>query len=292
MCLPALALAALLAADPAPGDPLYKELTEQGVAVGAAKVKVPAPLMKEGLDAAGQRAVLDKVMGERYAYDEFIRDSVVAPFALTTTPLKGGYRIDLCFVAHGKFDALKRENLFTRITKPDKKADGNRQGLPSSTIILDEKALKKRGIEVKPGDKVQEKYLATTFPLLEKVQLSGVAHSVQTLAPDSVLATIRLDPRFVKDPDYPDQWRPITVDENGKLHVGAPQPYTGFGGYAKVVPLREPAGALFVEVHLVFNEPPEWFKSNPGLLRSKLPLLMQDNVRKFRRELARESKAP
>jgi hypothetical protein len=57
----------------------------------------------------------------------------------------------------------------------------------------------------------------------------------------------------------------------------------------KVTRLVEPAGALFVEYHLVFVEPRAWF-GGANLLRSKVPILAQSEVRAFRRELARAKK--
>jgi hypothetical protein len=43
---------------------------------------------------------------------------------------------------------------------------------------------------------------------------------------------------------------------------------------------------LLIEVHMVFAEPKGWFEGR-NLLRSKLPPVMQDSVRKFRRQLAK-----
>ena len=68
-----------------------------------------------------------------------------------------------------------------------------------------------------------------------------------------------LDERFVRDPEFPNAWRPITRDESGRRRLGEPRPYTGFGGYAKATRLLEPAGAFFVEYHAAFAEPSGWF---------------------------------
>ena len=65
--------------------------------------------------------------------------------------------------------------------------------------------------------------------------------------------------------------------------MGPPQPYGGAGMYLKITKLHEPAGALFVEQHIVFAEPTGWF-DGANLLRSKLPLVVQSNVRDMRRE--------
>ena len=57
------------------------------------------------------------------------------------------------------------------------------------------------------------------------------------------------------------------------------------GGYMKASRLAQPSGAVLVEYHLVFEEPQGWFGGS-NLLRSKLPLVCQDGVRKFRRRMA------
>ena len=80
----------------------------------------------------------------------------------------------------------------------------------------------------------------------------------------------------------------IERDQLGKTKLGPPTPYAGLGGYIKVTGLHEPAGALLVECHAVFDEPQGWFDGK-NLLRSKLPLVVQENVRTFRRKLAKVS---
>jgi hypothetical protein len=94
-----------------------------------------------------------------------------------------------------------------------------------------------------------------------------------------------MDDRFQNDKQYPNIWRHINVvEEEEKL--GSPQPYTGMAGYVLVTKLPEPAGALLVEMHFLLHEPPTWFGGR-NLLRSKLPTLIQDNVRSFRRKLTK-----
>jgi len=50
--------------------------------------------------------------------------------------------------------------------------------------------------------------------------------------------------------------------------------------------MAEPAGALFVEQHIVFAEPTGWF-GGAKLLRSKLPPVVQYAVRTTRQEWAK-----
>ena len=65
--------------------------------------------------------------------------------------------------------------------------------------------------------------------------------------------------------------------------VGPATPYGGAGFYLKITRLHEPAGAIFIEQHVVFAEPAGWF-AGANLLRSKLPTAVQINVRAMRRE--------
>ena len=53
--------------------------------------------------------------------------------------------------------------------------------------------------------------------------------------------------------------------------------------YLKITKLAEPAGAVFAEQHITFVEPHGWFDGE-NLLRSKLPLSVQENVRSTRKE--------
>jgi hypothetical protein len=61
-------------------------------------------------------------------------------------------------------------------------------------------------------------------------------------------------------------------------------PYEGAGGYMHVAKLSDPSGACLIETWMVLHEPTEWFRGS-NLLRSKLPLMIQESVRKFRRHL-------
>ena len=80
------------------------------------------------------------------------------------------------------------------------------------------------------------------------------------------------------------RWQSLTVDDTGKRQTGPPEPYVGLGSYAKATRLAEPAGAIFMEYHVAFVEPQGWFHGT-NLLRSKLPIVAQEMVRKFRRNL-------
>ena len=109
----------------------------------------------------------------------------------------------------------------------------------------------------------------------------------RTWTPRSVLTATNLDERFENDKEFPNRWRSIMTQANMAEQLGQPRPYASMGGYATVVELPEPAGALLVELHFAFHEPADWF-GGLNVLRSKFPILIQENVRSFRRKLGRE----
>jgi hypothetical protein len=57
------------------------------------------------------------------------------------------------------------------------------------------------------------------------------------------------------------------------------------GSYAKATSLKEPAGAILLEYHMVYDEPQGWF-NGANVIRTKLPVIVQDSVKKLRRKLA------
>jgi hypothetical protein len=284
----ALALAALAIAPAQPPakhedqNPLYKGLIESGLDVGGKeKAKFPAPSMPDGLDAAKQTAVIKELIGSAYTYEEFTRNSGVAPQLLKIrdlgdpkAPVRG---VDVWFLAYGDFKQLEDDKFLDRLTNSGK---GGGKGGP-----LDKAALGKRGIELKPEDEKREGYGHFEFDFLEKVRLSGVGHAMWSRNAESVIATAEIDPRFIDDKEHPNRWRSITK-AGGQVKLGDPQPWRGAAMYLKITKLAAPAGAVFVEQHVIFAEPTGWFDGTT-LLRSKLPAAVQINVRDMRKEFAK-----
>ncbi|MBX9580800.1 MAG: hypothetical protein K2X87_10875 [Gemmataceae bacterium] len=262
-------------------NPLYKSLLDPGLTVGPdLRVKLPPPVMPDGLDAAKQKAVIQQVIGADYDYAEFTRKSVVAPSLLRirdvspSDPKAPSRGVDVYFVAYGDLKATDDEKFLDRLVNTGK-GEGKARG-------LNREELAKRQIGFKEGDEKKEGYGQVEFDFLEKVRLKITGHAMWSKTADSVVAAAEIDPRFRGDPEFPNEWRPI-VAEGGAKKVGPPQPYGGGGMYLKITKLAEPGGALFVEQHIVFAEPTGWF-DGANLLRSKLPLVVQSNVRDMRRE--------
>ena len=288
------AVAALgLWAGAAPDNTIYEQLIGGGVPVSQGPaLRLPLPTMADGLDAAGQQSAMASIADDNHPVEALTRKSVVAPFVLKIHNAETGVGryVDLWYVAYGPFDRIT-DGSYLEDRRKNVVAKKNEDGLPTRSGSLTEDELKVRSLSVLSNDDVHETYAYSSFVLFDRVFLSGTAHVLQTRKPDSVLAAMLLDPRFADDSQYPNFWQQLERDENGALKLGAKHPYAGSGGYMKITRLHEPEGAMFVEYHIVFDEPEGWF-NGANLLRSKLPIIAQDHVRKFRRELQSSDPAP
>jgi hypothetical protein len=267
-------------------NPLAKELVTKGLVLPQGPVLLPAPVMPDGLAAAEQTAIIKKLYPN---YQLFIRNKDVSPHKLTITPVEGkdkeriGQKVDLYFVAYGKLDSAVSNDVMEQLLGNPK----NNIGKGNAAFLSDDQ-LKMRDITAVKSKGLEERYTILNFELLDKVQLSGVGRAFKTNGATAIVSAMQLDPRFANDKQFPNQWRPVDL-KNGKKVIGQPKDYEGFGGYVRMTELKEPAGALFVEFHLVMNEPREWFDGR-NLIKAKLPLAIKTRVESFRRQLSKASK--
>lgn len=272
-------------------NPLFKSLIVDGVQVANGPALVlPAPTITDGMSAVQQRTAIEAVAKPNHTAESLLRKSVVAPFILKITDDEAsktaggtGRRVDLWFVVYGDLQKLRDVSFWENqiaTAKPNGDQNDTEKGTELSAIDL-----AKRGIQVDEQDDYRERYLAGSFVLFDRVRIRGTVFTTETLDDESAMFAVLLDPRFSTDEEYPNSWQPIRREETGKLTVGELQTYQGAGSYMKATQLKEPADAILVEYHLVFDEPVGWF-NGANLLRSKLPILVQDSVRKFRRKLA------
>jgi hypothetical protein len=265
---------------------IFEDLVKKGIEInGPTLCKLPPPLMADGLDAAGQKRALAQAADDHHPVDALLRKSVVAPFVLKITDAdtaageaKTTKRVNLFFIMYADLNKISDEQFLKAQAESEIKGSQNSQ--ESKFVILSAADLAARQLSAAP----EERYFALDTNLFDRVRVMGTLHARQTRAPESVLVAMALDSRFEKDEKYPDAWRALGRDEAGKLKGGGSRPYRGVGAYIKATRLIEPAGAIFVESHVVFNEPSEWFGGS-NFLRSKLPILSQDAVRNMRRRV-------
>ena len=259
---------------------IFQQLVQRGASIGArANVILPPPTLADGLDSKRQQRALARITDANHTFEALVRKSVVAPFVLKITeePSTGASRprrVDMWFVAYGDFDRLSDDEFVKQQINGD--AKNARDGSLTEGTILSENQLTARGIVAHPD----QRYLTANLDLFDRVTVRGTMQAMLTRSTDSFLVAAVLDPQFANDAEFPNTWRPMNRDEAGRLSIGESRPYSGMGWYCKATKLANPRGAAFIEYHIVFDEPEGWFHG-ANLLRSKLPLVVQDGVRLF-----------
>jgi len=294
-------VAAAAAQAPAGENAVFEELVAKGVTMSdGAAFKLPPPIVADGLDAAAQQAAIAKAPRIRGTVKEFLSKSYYAPVAVKVRTLRPSpddgpavRGVDVWFVVHGDWDALGSKGFLDSMTNSRE----GKSGVVSKSGVLSDREMAKRklsatadGTRRVPATGSEERFLYTTFSLFERVEISTTRRAVLSKGKDFILAAGRVDPRFDKDPDYPNQWRPLLRDARAEIKPGPAHPFRHAGGYAKITRLHEPEGAVFIECHLVYEEDYGWF-DGANLVKQKIPAMVQEQVRVFRRKLAVASEA-
>ncbi len=261
-------------------NPVYKELRETGIAVTAKNLMpLPKPYLADGLDHKAQRKLIEKLGGRRYPWALLTRNSTVAPqiIQLSEQKLPGSdtkARIaHVYFIAYGDMEEIAKSGT---LTQPNDDGDKEWKTLTEKVLAAKNLVLDEKG---------RESYGSISNNLIDRVRLTGVLRTYWSQSEESLIASAYLDPKFNGDADFPNRWQAM---DRGKKPVGEPAAYQGAGGYTKITKLAEPEGALFVESHLVFAEPHAWF-DGANLLGSKLPAVIQHEVRNTRQEILKAS---
>ena len=130
----------------------------------------------------------------------------------------------------------------------------------------------------------------SSFSIGSRSVLRGSVQATKT--PAGVIVAAKVDPRFAKDKEYPNESRVINKNALGNPVLRPPQPYSGAGFYAKVTRLIEPANAIFVEFHEVFYEPQAWFAPDDNLMPANLKKIIPYQVKEFRRSSCKATEDP
>ncbi|TWT59182.1 hypothetical protein [Allorhodopirellula solitaria] len=299
--------------EPSTTDDLLRQMTTTGIQL-TDDVSFPLPeptfvsIAGELAAPEAARQALDEIAGPQ-GTTRFTRNSVVAPLSVQIDSIENeagkriGHYIDVEFVVHQSIAEIRQSEVLS-----DFKSDSETQSSAEEaafefadrenadafeiTSTRSLTAAERSQFDVRL-DRDQETLGYLQLPLLGKVVLRGVARARRSVwssddesAP--VILTWLLDSRFAHPSPQPDsvanQWRAIERTEVGKRVLGPPSPYAGMGGYVTITPLPGDPAVSLVQLRFVLHEPVDWFHGR-NLLRSKLPLLIQDRVRNIRREL-------
>jgi hypothetical protein len=271
-------------------NPVLTELMEKGVMMSdGVAYKLPPPAMTDALDAASQKVAIEKISGGRYTFEDLVQKTTSAPVMIRFRTLKTAEgesatirAIDVWFVAYGKWETLNSKDFQDSLAK-GKDTEGENRVVSKSGILTDEE-MQKRKLKLDKPEGQEAKFLYATFSLFDQVEVSATRFVVVTRGKSDLLTAARIDGRFSKDDEYPNQWRPILRDAAANISLGPRQPYSGAGAYVKITRLAEPADSIFVEGHIVFEEPYGWFEGG-NELRSKAPTMIQQRAKIFRSKL-------
>jgi hypothetical protein len=270
-------------------NPVFKQLLAAGVTMSDGKLyKLRPPIMADGLDATGQLAAIAKLADARNTVKDILKDDYYAP---VVTRVRNAKRqegtgpairtIDTWFVAHGDWNTLVSKDFLESATGEE--SGKSRVVLKSGALT--EQEMHKRSLTATTTADSEKRFLYTTFRLFERVQVSATRFSVLTRGKDFVLGAGKIDSRFDKDAEYPNEWRPLLRDAEANIKPGPAHPFTHAGGYVKITRLQEPADAVFIESHLIYEEPYAWF-DGVNLVKQKIPAMVQEKIRTFRRKLS------
>lgn len=270
-------------------NPVFRQLVDEGVRLSDGRaIKLPEPLLTEEMDAAAQRAALQKLDRPGKTLKDLMRATVAAPFVLeiSEVPDSRARRVDLYFFAQGELETLlEKEFLENQLGFGAKR--GKTKDEFSKSGFLESEELAARMLTAVETETAREAYLYSTSNVFDRVLLSSTSRVYQTRQGRSILVASLLDSRFDGDSQYPNQWRPLVQDAAGRLKLGkGVHRYSGIGSYIKVTELAGHQNLLFVEFHMVFDEPYDWFRG-ANYISSKLPPLLKDNVQQFRARLAK-----
>jgi hypothetical protein len=283
-------LTTVAADDAAPQNPVFRELIEKGVVMSdGSAVPLPPPILADGLTADEQQATLKKLCDARTPLEDVLSKASSAPVVIKIRTIKAGKdespsirSIDFWFIAHGDWEVLNSKDFLDSLAQRD---DDAKSRVVSKAGVLTDDEQAKRQLTVSNDGGLEQRFVYTTFSLFDRVEISATRSSMILRQSDSILAAGKIDPAFTEDPDYPNQWRELLRDEKAEIQLGPPHAYAQAGGYAKITRLLQPAGAVLIECHLVYEEPYGWFEG-ANLVKQKVPLMVQEKARTFRRKLA------
>jgi hypothetical protein len=288
-----LILAAYLAADPKiqladEQNIVMEQVLKHGLDVGGQTVTLPAPRLVDGQGADEERAVLKRVAGSDRALADLLRDSVTAPFVMKLRDSKvDGATVrqaDLWFTVRGDLDKIDPAHF---AVKTDQK-QVDVANMLFETRVLKPDEIRAGGITPREsGSHRNEWYVHIRSKLLDRIEFEVTNHIVASQSPESIVIASATDPAFAKGSLFGNGWRAVSKTEGSPSRNAERQPYTGGISYAKISKLAFQPGMLFVEMHMAFVEPDDWFQGAP-ILRSKFSVAAQDQIRTLRRELARK----
>ena len=289
-----LAVAATDLPETAPANPVLEELLEKGVTLSDGKAyKLPPPSMGDGLTAAEQKAVIEKI-------GKVEKLSFRGPDRRTHGRARGVDRsarlkesddesstvraIDLWFIAHGKWDVLNSKEFLDSLSK-SKDGENKNEVVSKSGIPLragNEKTRPETRIDAGAGDEIRLRHIFALRSGRTERDAVGGGHALENLAHRR---GENGSPASTPTPNIPTAGGRSFATPTPKSPTASRNPTPAAAPTRKSRSLSDPADSIFVECHLIYEEPYGWFEGGE-MLNSKLPVIVKSKVRSFRSKLS------
>lgn len=240
------------------------------------------PTLPDKADKETHSKLLASLPSRKQSVEELMNARTVAPFVFrhAYTGNEGDdvrlHTVDVWFVARGKLDQVYSEEFAIQLFQE------NREASPPKVFTKEE--LLRRFIQEPMSN---ESFGFGRSTILEKVKVEAVSRLSISKTAESVTIAGMIEPRFNRDPEFPNRW---LIDSNDS--VGGQRESSGLyqhaGFYTKITTFQAAPDLLFVESHSVFEEPHAWFGGSASI-KSKLPIVFQSTIRSFRRRLQTDS---
>lgn len=250
------------------------------VKINGKPFSLPTPTLTGSESADQQLAILEELVGSA-RWKAFSRNSIVAPVKIDLSYLRDpedrrtGHSIHVAFIIHTSFESLRNRKVLTKLLSDQDESEDDTSGGKKLT----RSELEQYGFAAEIDS---EEFYSFAVALLKKIHLTGGIRLAEKVDDNQIQIGFRLDERFA-NPDKVvfNAWSRLGAEE-----APAKMSYSGLGGFLTVTRLHSLKNACLIESRILMHEPPEWF-SGSNFLRSKLPLMIQELARNFRRRLDR-----
>ncbi|MFK7734764.1 MAG: hypothetical protein AB8B50_01980 [Pirellulaceae bacterium] len=274
----------------------WTPILESGISVAGVQATLPPPVLSTIDENAGNaaEAKIAELAGS-FGLERFTRNNLNAPVriqideVLDADDSRLGYSVHSAYVLHAELGKLKDKTLMASIFGAERDAGDDGSVMRELTEV----EVQRLGLESTKGDR---NFLWLELPLLNKVVVRGLVEVEKAEAEAGFLLAWRLvdtsAPPQSKWADiarsdggyFAGTWAKLSTNDLGAKVEGAPQEYSGLGGYVSLKATGLEENQMLVESRMVMHEPADWF-SGSRYLRSKLPLSIQSSAKSLRRKL-------
>ncbi len=193
-------------------NPIYAQAMKSGFPAEGGAVKLPAPLVKDGLDATQQHAALLQLTGSEKALSDLLRDSVTAPFLLKVRDQKTKEAtiriVDLWFIVRGDLDRVDPVEVANQASGKAVEVGNMR----FESRLLSDDVIRPHGKSSEHRRELSRWFVHLAGRLLDRVAVEVTNESVATRTDESMVIAACTSHVFDTDPRFANRWRTIGQD--------------------------------------------------------------------------------